>query len=354
MAYLESPHPERPGNSGQKARSANRRGASPTLHHLSDVNQRLAKKVVLIGDGWMAQEALRLLEDHPAVDLAAVFHHANPAHGFRRLRPIDVRKPNKLIECGNVNDTDILRRIDDFKPDLIFSVNNFDIIRESLLGIPVDGIVNFHNGKLPTYRGVNIPSWAIIRGETRHTVTWHLVAPGIDAGPIVCEHEFELSKNETGISLILKCIDLGLRLLPGIVDDYTAGTLQTRAQEGEAHYYSAKDTPNGGLIEFSSPFTVIDRLVRGLTFHPFRNSFVSPHFETEGGPLIVGRAVRENIASAGQRFAPGQVIDIADGVVIVKCADAAVALEYLTDAEGENVTRHQIQDEFGVAVGTRI
>ena len=318
------------------------------------VSQRPAKKIVLIGDGWMAQEALRLLEDHPAIDLAAVLHHANPAHGFRRLQPVDVDNPDQLIECRNVNDPDVVRKIDDLKPDLIFSVNNFDIIRHPLLNIPVDGIVNFHNGKLPAYRGVNIPSWAIINGETRHTVTWHIIVPGVDAGPIVSEYEFALSGNETAISLILRCIEYGLRLLPEILDNYTSGDLQTRSQEGTGRYYSAKGTPNGGQIDFSRRFDEIERLVRGLTFHPFRNPFVSPHFDTGTGSVHVGGVTRKDIRTAEANMTPGQVVEISDGTAIVKCADAAAALKYLTDAAGHNLSKQQLEKEFGLEPGTRL
>ena len=51
---------------------------------------------------------------------------------------------------------------------------------------------------------------------------------------------------------------------------------------------------------------------------------------------------------------PGQVVEISDGTAIVKCADAAVALKYLTDAAGHNLSRQQLEKEFGLEPGTRL
>lgn len=312
------------------------------------------KTAVLLGDGRMAQEALKVLEAAPSLDLSVVVHHGASRRGFRQLRAVDNSRPDKLIECKNVNDEDVYRRLAALEPDVILNVNNFDLIKPRLLRLPKDGIINFHNGPVPSYRGVNIPSWVIINGESRHAVTWHLVDEGVDTGPVVSESWFDLSDSETAISLIFRCIDEGIRILPTILDDYAAGNLTVKPQEGEGRYYSRKDTPNGGRIDFTTTCAEIDRLVRGLTFHPFRNTFVYPHFISPAGPISVGKVSEVSVNEAEAASHPGEIQVLEEGRVIVRCKYGFVALEYLACDSGPIPDAQRLKSDFGLHPGMRI
>ena len=310
------------------------------------------KRVVLIGDGRMAQEALRVLEEHPLIDVVAVACHRDSDHGFKDVRQVDPAHPHKLIECDNVNEAHVISGVRDVAPDLLLSVNNWDLIGQELLALPTDGAINFHNGPLPRYRGSNIPSWAIINGETRHSVTWHFMDASVDGGPIVSEREFDISESETAISLIFKCIDEGIAALPGLLDDYVSGSLVTIEQSGTERCYLRRDTPNGGRIDFEQDFDSIDRLVRGLTFHPFPNDFVPAHIVTEAGRLNVGvvRLVPAKLDNAS----PGRVEAVDDGAIVVQCMDAHVSLEYLVNDEGTMFDRQRLESDCGLRPGINI
>ena len=309
---------------------------------------------MLLGDGRMAQEALRVLEAYPSIDLTAVVHHGDSARGFRRIRAVDAASAEKFIECKNVNDDDVLARLEALKPDVMFNVNNFDIIKPRLLDIPSHGIINFHNGPVPRYRGVHIPSWAIINGEERHAVTWHLVDEGVDTGPVVRESAFDLSEQETAISLIFRCIDEGIHVLPEILDDLATGKLTAIPQRGEGQYYSMKNTPNGGRIDFTKTCAQVDRFVRGLTFHPFSNTFVTPHFDTLSGPNSVGKvSILPSTCVDGSRR-PGEVRAIDENRIEVQCKDGVIALEYLADDNGPIPNVRSLATDIGIRAGTRI
>jgi methionyl-tRNA formyltransferase len=55
-------------------------------------------------------------------------------------------------------------------------------------------IINLHNGKLPEYRGFHALSWMIESGEEKGCLTLHQVEEQLDAGAIVSEYEFEITK----------------------------------------------------------------------------------------------------------------------------------------------------------------
>jgi methionyl-tRNA formyltransferase len=307
------------------------------------------KTIILVGDGRMAQESLQILEEHPGTQVAAVIHHVDPPYGFKRLRPVDRSNSGKFMACENINQSHVVSWIADFQPDLILSVNNFDIIRSEILSIPKDGIINFHNGPLPAYRGLNIPSWAIINGEEQHGVTWHFVDQGVDSGPIAAQAYFRLSQRETAISLIFKCIDMGLQLLPSLLDDYIGGQLEPKCQQGVPTYFPKSRTPNGGKIDFSLPCARINRFVRGLTFHPFPNSFVPAHFATHGGDVVVGDATCLRCRSSKSSGKPGRIVEVADDGLIVWCNDGYVALKYLTFVDGRCLNSESLKSECGLA-----
>lgn len=58
------------------------------------------------------------------------------------------------------------------------------MIRSELRTAPAIGILNLHSGMLPTYRGLESATWAVLEGGV-HGVTAHLLAAGVDTGPVV-------------------------------------------------------------------------------------------------------------------------------------------------------------------------
>ena len=52
--------------------------------------------------------------------------------------------------------------------DWILSIANLRILKPDVLRLASRGAVNFHDGPLPGYAGLNTPVWAILNGETSH------------------------------------------------------------------------------------------------------------------------------------------------------------------------------------------
>ena len=59
-----------------------------------------------------------------------------------------------------------------------------EIIRPEVIDIFRDGILNFHPGDLPEYRGCSAPEWQLLQSKTI-ICTCHLLDAGIDTGNIV-------------------------------------------------------------------------------------------------------------------------------------------------------------------------
>ena len=48
--------------------------------------------------------------------------------------------------------------------DWLLSIANLLVIPEALLALPRQGAINFHDGPLPRYAGLNTPAWALMAG----------------------------------------------------------------------------------------------------------------------------------------------------------------------------------------------
>jgi len=208
------------------------------------------ESLVVIGNDKIAVDCLRLL-DRRNVRPALVVHADDGGSGGKRLA--SYCEKSGVDRCSATGlDESTVARITATRPDLILNISSFWIIREPLLSLPTRGIVNFHNGPLPHYRGVNIPSWAIIRGEKQHGVTWHWVEEGIDAGDIIAQRHFAVTDDDTALSLTFRCIVEGTELFDECIDDLLADRAPRRPQLGEGSYFSLRDIPNGGRVPFTA------------------------------------------------------------------------------------------------------
>ena len=66
--------------------------------------------------------------------------------------------------------------------DYLFSVTNLRMLSGDVLRLADRASINFHDGPLPEYAGLNCPVWALLEGATRYGVTWHLMEDRPDTG----------------------------------------------------------------------------------------------------------------------------------------------------------------------------
>lgn len=310
------------------------------------------KIAVVFGDGRLAAECTRVIADHDGIAVGAVIHHDEGEFRWSSQTEKvcqDLQVPHVAVD--NVNDETAVRTLKEIAPDIVFSANNWDVIRAEVLGIPADGILNFHNGPLPEYRGVNAPSWAIFNRERRYGVSWHYVAERVDAGDLVATAAVDIGEDETAISLIFKCIDAGIGLLPKILEQYLGGGLAPVPQEGKGRYYRAADVPNDGYLDFTTDFEQLSALVRALTFRPFPSPITGPRIRTSQYVLPVAGISRERAREPGEPWAEGRILGVDDGAVLVCASDSLVRVQVLKDAESEAPIDRESAADYGLVEG---
>lgn len=283
------------------------------------------KKVLIIGNGKMAVDcALIVKKKHELVGLVT----EPPGYlGGKSLSQIpDVLHP---IEVHDVNK--IVQTVRDLQPDIIFSINNFQLIKDDIIGIPHLGVINFHNGPLPKYAGLNVCSWAIINGEREHGVTWHYVDKGVDSGNIIAQKKFPIEEHENALQLIMKCIREGIGLFSNILSEVTEQRVGIPQDTSQRTVYKKSDIPNGGKVSFQWSGKRVYDFVRGLNFDPIENSFVRPHALLNNKKIYIDQVeIIDEMPAEGNS---GMVIAVDDTKIIVQADDVQIALKKVCDEE---------------------
>src|SRR6185369_709630 len=112
--------------------------------------------------------------------------------------------------------------------------------------------INFHDGPLPRYAGLNATSWALLAGEKTHGVTWHEMTNRPDAGRIARQRLFPIDDGETALSLNTRCYEAGLDAFVDIARELAKGDLQLTPQEGQREFFARDRRPDLlGTINFA-------------------------------------------------------------------------------------------------------
>jgi methionyl-tRNA formyltransferase len=151
--------------------------------------------------------------------------------------------------------------------DWLLSIANLRIIPEAALALAGKGAVNFHDGPLPRYAGLNTPAWAIINGEAQHGVSWHMIEGCVDEGDLLAQELIDIAGDETAFSLNSKCYAAGMESFDRVMTQLESGALERRPQDLSQRSYFARDQRPAilGLIDFSQSTARITALLRGLS-----------------------------------------------------------------------------------------
>jgi methionyl-tRNA formyltransferase len=110
--------------------------------------------------------------------------------------------------------------------DYLFAVTFLRVIPNAVLALPKRAAINFHDGPLPRYAGLNAPAWALIHQEREYGITWHVMAEAVDSGDVLKQQLFEINDDETSLSLNTRCFGLAIESFGSLVDELSAGTEQ--------------------------------------------------------------------------------------------------------------------------------
>ena len=231
--------------------------------------------------------------------------------------------------------TDIDDLTDAHASDWVFSIANLKMLGAQTLRLGKNGAINFHDGPLPAYAGLNTPAWAIWNNETRYGVSWHLMEDGADRGDLLAQQFFDIADADTAYSLNAKCYAAGIESFETLLVDLEGRALNRTPQNFEHRSYFGKSRrfTGAGRLNFSRTAASLMTGIRAMDFGKYWNPLTLPKLETAKGAYYFGQAQ----ITDGPAEPAGTVLTVDANGLDVACAEGALRLRDVTDASGTGV-----------------
>lgn len=206
--------------------------------------------------------------------------------------------------------------------DHLFAITWLRILPDEVLDLARGYAINFHDGPLPAYAGLNAPAWALMHEEKEYGVTWHIMTSGVDEGDIALRTPVAITPEDTSLSLNMKCFAAAREGFPLLVDGLADGTLQTTPQpSGNRSFFGRHDRPDHlGLLDWRRPAAELAARVRALDFGPYANPLGCAKLITaDGRAWIVTRATRvaDGATAEARSATPGTVLAVRSDAFVV-------------------------------------
>jgi amino acid adenylation domain-containing protein len=234
--------------------------------------------------------------------------------------------------------------------DYLFSIYSFSLIPDEVLSLPIRQSVNFHDSLLPKYAGFHATSWAIMKGEKQHGVSWHVMTPKADAGGILKQHVIDIDQNETALEINMKCYQAGIQSFAELIDDFVRGTADIKEQNLDQRSYFPRDKrlPHGGVVSWNTNAEEIHNLIRALDLGPYPNSLGVAKFLVKEEFFIIKAC---SLLPPGKNAQPGEVVNISDDAIQVAAGNGDILLEKILTIEGEILSIGDFVERVGLRKG---
>lgn len=225
-----------------------------------------------------------------------------------------------VVFPDDVNAPESVEAIASAAPDLLFSFYYRQMMRRSVLDLPVHGALNLHGSLLPAYRGRAPVNWVLVNGEAETGVTLHYMDEKPDHGEIVAQRRVAIDRDDTALTLTRKLAAAGRETIREALPLLEAGRAPRLPQDHSRSSYFGGRKPADGAIDWAWPAERVRNLVRAVT-EPWPGAFT----HLRGEPLLVWRA---EVAPAVTGAAPGEIVvgAGAGGTPRVACGEGALDL----------------------------
>jgi len=223
----------------------------------------------------------------------------------------------------SVNNEELIKVVKDNNVRVAISVNWKYTIPKNFLDLFECGILNFHLGNLPDYKGNATVNWTIINGESYINGNIHKMDPELDAGDVVARKAIPVTP-ETYIADVLKQAEADV---PGLYEEAIKKVLaQPDAYEIKGTLRGSRcypRLPEDSQINWNQPAENVSRLVRASS-QPYKGAFSFLNDEK----IIIWKA--KAVMPPDKFFAiPGHVVALnkANNSVMVACTDGLLEVQ---------------------------
>ena len=158
---------------------------------------------------------------------------------FSDTQPV-LDRSELVKEVSHINHPDVIRLVDELKPDLV-AVFGTSLIRGDLLQGGRPDIVNLHGGLSPEYRGADCTFWALYNAEPEKIgCTLHYIDVGIDTGLLVAHVSPAVRPDDDELELFWRSVKESAKVYAELMQRLAQGDSLGVLQHGKGNLYQVK------------------------------------------------------------------------------------------------------------------
>lgn len=293
-------------------------------------------KMIVTGSSSPLLKTLEYLVPDKRVEVVHVFLDEN-----QDAEAMDLCRRNSLAfdDAAVLNTSAGLKIMNSTAFHWLLSVNSTVILGSDLLHLAEKGALNLHPGKLPEYAGLHTHQWAIRNGEKTFGVTLHHMEPGIDTGDIAFQQTFPVKPSDTGLSLYLKCLREGIKLVKEAVDYMAEGHILPAISQdlSKRKLYTHKMALNSRIDWYLAAEKIFD-FIRAADYAPFQSPTYIPYTAFAGKRIYIIKA--EVVADT---LKPGEIRFTSDEDIIVGTSSGSLKLKKMLDENRKLISAEQFR-----------
>ena len=236
----------------------------------------LNMKIVVVGYGEMFSSIIAGIINS-GHEIAGVFRHENvlfppflrflndyimPSQDRTFIRTLGLYD----IKAKSVNSKKFRDEVKKLGADIIIVGSWSEKFSTETIQTPKTACINVHPSLLPLYRGPNPYARTIMAGEDKSGITFHLMSDKYDEGDILYQWVVNISQEETGLSLKLKCCEAVRKELPVLLKTIDEKLKTAQKQDDKKASYFPQLTLKDCILDFNKESSVeISRRIRALT-----------------------------------------------------------------------------------------
>ena len=298
-------------------------------------------RVVFMGTPGFAATVLRHVAAWPGCEVGAAYCQPDrPAGRGHKLQPPAVKVLAQelgipVFQPVNFRDEADRAALADLRPDALVVAAYGLILPQAVLDIPSIGPFNVHGSLLPQYRGAAPIQRAIMDGNKLTGITIMRMERGLDTGPMLAQRAVGIGIDDTAATLHDELADLGGRLMVEVLQQIAEGNPPTPIPQDDTRAtHAAKLTKADGHVGWDESATALHARIRGVTPWPGAQTvFLLPGRDPLPVLLQPGRTGAAFPAEG--RPAPGTVLGLREGGLVMACADGEYILSTLKPAGGK-------------------
>ena len=198
------------------------------------------------------------------------------------------------------------------------------MIPKSVLDCFAYGIYGFHGnaGYLPFGRGRSPLNWSIILGDTRFNLNLFKYDEKADSPNVFATEMFSLTPHDDIRTAQYKNMICSKRLIRKLLKAYQEDNVVIRTDSKDFDSWYQKRTAVDGKVDFHNRTREIHNLIRGVAA-PFPGAFA--YIGEDKVTIWKAQPFDEMIDFS--EYAPGEVVDIFDGKLVVRTVDGSLLIE---------------------------